>query len=167
MRKVLVIGCPGAGKSTFARRLHGIVGLPLHHLDLLFWNEDKTFVPASIFKGRQEKILNTDNWIIDGNYESTLERRLLFADTIFFLDYPLDVCIAGVKERSGKFRPDLPWKENENDETFEELVSFIRDFHKSGRQKISALLGTCSGKEVYHFKSRDEATMYLNALCQK
>lgn len=167
MKKVLVIGCPGAGKSTFARRLQEIVGLPLYYLDLLFWNEDKSSVPTKVFISRQEEILKTDRWIIDGNYENTLEQRLRFADTIFFLDYPLEICVSGVKERCGKSRPDLPWIENEDDGMIEDLISFIHAFHKESRNNILSLLKSFLDKEIYYFKNRDEANLYLDMLCQR
>ena len=88
MRKVMIIGCPGSGKSTFARALHAATGLPLYYLDMLYWNADKTTVSKEVFRGRLREILDTDAWILDGNYGSTIEIRLEACDTVFFLDYP-------------------------------------------------------------------------------
>ena len=99
MKKVIVIGCPGSGKSTFSKSLHRITGIPLFHLDMLFWNADKTTVEKSVFLDRLLKIFQNDEWIIDGNYASTMELRMQKCDTVIFLDYPLDVCLNGIKER--------------------------------------------------------------------
>ena len=52
MKKVIVIGCPGSGKSTFSRALHEIVGIPLYHLDMMYWNADRTTVEKSVFLER-------------------------------------------------------------------------------------------------------------------
>ena len=99
MNKVIVIGCPGSGKSTFSRALHELTGLPLYHLDLLNWNSDKTTVDKKVFIEKLKNVIAQDSWIIDGNYGSTIELRLKECDTVFFLDYPVDVCIDGVKSR--------------------------------------------------------------------
>ena len=85
MKRVIVIGCPGSGKSTFARALHDKTGLPLHHLDMMYWNADKTTVPKEVFRARLAELLTEDAWIIDGNYGSTMETRMAACDTVFFL----------------------------------------------------------------------------------
>ena len=86
MKKVIIIGCPGGGKSTFAKKLGKTTGLPLYHLDMLYWNEDKTTVPREVFISRLESAMNTDEWIIDGNYGDLLqEERLKMADKIIFV----------------------------------------------------------------------------------
>ena len=87
MKKVIIIGCPGSGKSTFARALNTITGLPLFHLDNMKWNADKTVVSKSTFMERLNNAIEKERWIIDGNYGSTMELRLQACDTVFFLDY--------------------------------------------------------------------------------
>lgn len=59
-RRAMVIGCPGSGKSTFSRALHRITGLPLHHLDMLNWNQDGTTVPKDVFIQRLQDVLVQD-----------------------------------------------------------------------------------------------------------
>ena len=112
----MVIGCPGSGKSTFSRTLHKLTGIPLCHLDLLYWNSDRTTVDKAVFRERLSNTIQMDEWIIDGNYGSTIELRLQACDTVIFLDYPLNVCLDGIKERRGKARTDMPWIENEDEE---------------------------------------------------
>ncbi len=114
MKKVIVIGCPGSGKSTFGRKLKSIIGLPLYHLDMLFWNEDKTTVSREVFIKRLQEVMSTSKWIIDGNYGSTMEMRIKDCDTVFFLDYSTEVCIEGIELRKGQARSDMPWVENDN-----------------------------------------------------
>ena len=60
MKKIMVIGCPGAGKSTFSRALRDKMGLPLFHLDILFWNSDKTNVSREEFDQKLSRILKQD-----------------------------------------------------------------------------------------------------------
>lgn len=107
MKKIMVIGCPGSGKSTLSRTLHKITGIPLFHLDMMYWNSDRTTVDKSVFCERLLNTIQKDEWIIDGNYGSTMELRLQACDTVIFLDYSLDVCLNGIKERRGKVRTDM------------------------------------------------------------
>ena len=158
MNKVIVIGCPGSGKSTFSRALHELTGLPLYHLDLLNWNSDKTTVNKNVFIERLKNIITQDSWIIDGNYGSTIELRLKECDTAFFLDYPVDVCIDGIKQRQGKTRSDMPWTETEDDEEF---LEFIKNYNSQSRPNVLSLLEQYSEKEIVIFKSREEADKYL------
>ena len=71
MKRAIVIGCPGAGKSTFARKLKDKTGLPLYYLDRIFHKPDRTTVPREEFDQKLQTILQTDRWIIDGNYQRT------------------------------------------------------------------------------------------------
>ena len=102
MKRVIVIGSPGAGKSTFSRNLRDRTGLPLYHLDNIWHKPDRTTISREEFDERMGAILAKDRWIIDGNYSRTLELRLKLCDTVFLLDYPLEVCLAGVNDRIGK-----------------------------------------------------------------
>lgn len=161
MNKVIVIGCPGAGKSIFSIALHKKTALPLYHLDLLNWNSDKTTVGKEVFRQRLKDVLTRDRWIIDGNYGSTMELRIKECDTVFFLDYPLDICLEGIRQRQGKPRPDMPWVDTENDEEF---LEFIRNYNTESRPKVIKLLNKYSEKNIVIFRSRKEADEYLNRM---
>ena len=160
MRKIIVIGCPGSGKSTFSRALHGKTGIPLYHLDMMYWNEDKTTVERSVFLERLSAVIEKNAWIIDGNYASSMEMRMSACDTVFFLDYPTEVCLGGIKERMGKARSDIPWVETEEDAEFVELV---KNFNCTQRDKISALLERYKSKSIFVFTSREEANVFLDS----
>lgn len=163
MKRVMVIGCPGSGKSTLSRELHKITGLPLFCLDMMYWNPDRTKVDKAVFRKSLFDVLLTDEWIIDGNYGSTMEQRMQVCDTVIFLDYPLRVCLDGVLERRGKERPDMPWVEraNEIDVVF---LDFIKSFNAESRPNIIELLEKYSYKNVIILKSRDEADEFLKRL---
>lgn len=163
MKKIIVIGCPGSGKSTFSRTLHKMTGIPLFHLDMMYWNSDRTTVDKSIFRERLSNAIQKDEWIIDGNYGSTIELRLQACDTVVFLDYPLDVCLNGIKERRGKPRTDMPWIENEDEEDAE-FIEFIKNYNAESRPKVMGLLDKYSDKDIYIFNNRDEADEFLNQI---
>lgn len=160
MKKVLIIGCPGSGKSTFARALHAATGLPLTYLDMLYWNADRTTVSSEVFLSRLQDILHQDTWIIDGNYASSLPLRLDACDTVFFLDYPVELCLDGIRNRMGTARPDMPWIETEEDPEF---VEFVRSFSETIRPTILHLL---QGRNlnIHVFHSREEAERFLQSL---
>ena len=159
MKKVIVIGCPGSGKSTFSRALQVKTGLPLFYLDMMYWNPDKTKKEKTVFLESLASALQKDEWIIDGNYASTMEARLQACDTVFFLDYPLDVCLNGIRERRGKERPDMPWYETEKEDP--EFLAFIKSFEEQSRPAIIELLKKYPEKTVHVFSNRREADEYL------
>ena len=162
MKRVIIIGCPGSGKSTFARTLSKKTGLPLHYLDMMYWNADMTTVGRDVFDARLEVAMSGDEWIIDGNYSRTMEMRLEKADTVFFFDLPSAVCIEGVRARRGKARPDMPWVETEDDEEF---LDYIRSFETQNKPKILELLDKHGGHlEITTFKSRADADLYTEGL---
>ena len=154
MKKIIVIGCPGSGKSTFARALHDKTGVPLYHLDMMYWNADKTTVEKSVFLERLSAVLEKDAWIIDGNYGSTMELRMAACDTVIFLDYPLDICLDGIKERRGKPRSDMPWIETEEDSEF---IEFIKNYNEQQKPKVLELLKKYSDKNIIILESREQA----------
>lgn len=158
MKKVMIIGCPGSGKSTFARELTKKTGLPLYHLDMMYWNSDRTTKPKEEFRAELRETVKLPKWIIDGNYGSTLELRMEVCDTVIFLDYPTEVCLAGVKERCDKPRDDMPWIETEPDEEF---IEWVKSYNSDGRPKVIELLEKFKEKNIIIFKSRTEANEYL------
>ena len=156
--RAIVIGSPGSGKSTFSRRLCDLTGVPLYYLDILYWNADKTNVSKFVFRLRLSRILMKSAWIIDGNYASTLSLRLLRCNTVFFLDYPENVCIDGALSRIGQKREDMPWVEQQRDETF---LQYIRDFHINTRPHLIKKLSRQQHKSIIIFTSREQADNYL------
>lgn len=163
MKRVLVIGCPGSGKSTFARRLQKITDLPLYYLDMLFWNADKTTVSKEVFDLRLDEVLKKEEWIIDGNYSRTMERRLERCDTVFFLDYDVQVCVDGITNRVGTVRPDMPWIENEVDGDF---LQFVKDFKTNGTGQICEMLDKFPQVKKIVFKNRRESEEFLQKLTE-
>lgn len=161
MKKVIVIGCPGSGKSTFSRSLAAAIKLPLYPLDMLYWNADRTTVPKTVFLKKLDDILKQEAWIIDGNYGSTMDLRLNACDTVFFLDYPTEICLAGIMERRGKSRPDIPWVEKEIDAEF---LTFVQNFALESRPAILALLQKYPDKRKIIFHTRKEADDFLRSL---
>ena len=159
MQRAIVIGCPGAGKSTFARALRDGTGLPLYYLDRLWHKPDRTTVTPEEFDAALQRILREERWILDGNYARTLPERLRACDTVFLFDLPVADCLAGAAARIGQQREDLPWLETEPDPQF---FQWIEEFHATQLPQTYALLRDHGeGREIHVFKSRTEASAYL------
>ena len=93
MKKIIVIGSPGAGKSVFSKKLSDITNIRLYHLDMLYHKEDGTHISKEELEEKLVKIFEEDSWIIDGNYQRTIEMRLKQCDTVFLLNIPTADCI--------------------------------------------------------------------------
>ena len=155
MKKVIVIGCPGSGKTTFAEKLHKSTGLPLFYLDAIWHKPDRTHISREVYDKRLAEILELEEWIIDGNYSRTLEVRMQASDTIFLFDLPTEVCIQGATERLGKARYDVPWIDTELDP---KLKKEIEEFPEKNLPHIYELLDKYKeSKQVVIFKSRMQA----------
>ena len=80
-------------------------------------------------------------------------------DTVIFLDYPLDICLDGIKERRGKPRSDMPWVETDEDAEF---IEFIKNYNEQQKPKVLELLEKYSDRNIIIFKSREQADAFLN-----
>lgn len=162
-KKIMIIGSPGSGKSTFARKLRDKSGLPLFYLDMIKHKPDRTEILREEFNIKLAEIIKMPEWIIDGNYQRTLEARMEKADTIILFDLPTEVCLDGAKARIGTKREDLPWIETE--ETFEgEFKQWIEDFSEKQLPEIYSLLEKYRDKEIVVFRSREDADVFISLL---
>lgn len=165
MLKVIVIGSPGAGKSVFSQKLKNIIDLPLYHLDMLYHKKDGTHISKEELEERLKSIFKEEKWIIDGNYQRTLELRLKECDTVFLLDFPLEDCLLGAESRIGVKREDLPWIEENLNEEFRQVII---DFPKKKLPQIYELIEKYKmNKKIIVFKTREEADNYLEMLKNK
>ena len=160
MKRIIVIGCPGAGKSTFARKLAENTGLPLHFLDMIWHRADRKIIGREEFDRQLDKLVIEDEWILDGNYARTLPIRLAHCDTVFFFDIPLEVCIEGARSRLGKERVDMPWVDDEIDPEF---LQWIKHFPRDVVPEIEHHLRNFD-KTIIRFHSRAEANNFIESL---
>ena len=159
--KILILGCSGSGKSVFAMKLREKTGLPLIHLDNIWWRPDRTHISREEFDLRLAALLRGDRWILDGDYSRTYEPRIRACDTVIFLDYGEAVAMAGITGRVGQKRPDMPWTEGTLDP---ELVALVRNYQTKNRPVLLALLEQYPEKRRIILRSREEAEAWLAAL---
>lgn len=160
-KKIIVIGPPGAGKSYFSIKLSKIIEVPVYHMDNIYWYEDKTHITREELMEKINIIMNKEEWIIDGNYISTIEQRINCAETIFYLDFTTELCVEGVKSRIGIKREDMPWVEKTLDEEF---LNFVIKFRDETKPRIETLLEKDMGKKVIRFTTREEMQSFLDGI---
>ena len=164
MERVMIIGCGGAGKSTLARKLGEKTGLPVVHLDQIWWAPgDWKHLEREEFDRLLHIETEKPRWILDGNFNRTLELRLEKCDTVIYLDYPRIVCLKNwmgrVIKNWGHARIDMA--EGCNEWFDPEMARWIWEFNKKNRARYHELLRNLDGVQVHIFHSRREAEKFL------
>ena len=161
-RRVLVVGCSGAGKTTFAMQLADVLDLPVIHLDIEYWRPGWQHPPQDEWPARVDDLAARDDWVMDGNYGATLERRLARAQAAIFLDVPRLTCLCRVIVRSWRYRgrpgPGLPAGCPERLEW--QFLMWVWNYEQRSRGRVVSLLAG-SGLPVVHLRTRREAERWL------
>ena len=166
MERILIVGNSGAGKSTMARALSEKTGLPVVHLDRLFWRENWQHIAREEFDALLRQELEKPQWIIDGNYDRTVSMRLAYCDTVIYLDYPRWQCLLGVVKRVitsyGKVRPDMA---DGCPERFDwEFMKYVWNYNRDNRDKLFHKLDNLENGKVILLKNRKEGKAFLRNL---
>ncbi|HEX8559947.1 MAG TPA: DNA topology modulation protein [Pyrinomonadaceae bacterium] len=164
MRRILVIGSGGAGKSTLARRLGRRLGLEVLHLDAFFWRPGWVETPKDEWRRTVEGLCGREAWVMDGNFSGTLDVRLAACDTVVFLDLPRAVCLWRVLKRLAMYRngrrPDMA--EGCGERLDLKFLHWVWTFPSRSRPKVLARLAEmAAGKRVVRLRSDAEVERFL------
>jgi adenylate kinase family enzyme len=159
MKRILVIGSSGAGKSTFARRLHEATGLKLIHLDKIHWKPNWTEPSKDEWRKILENAIKDKEWIMDGNFGGTMEMRLGACDTAIFLDMPRVICVYRILKRiiiyRKENRPDMA--EGCNERFDWKFIKWVWNYPTRSKPKVEELLKRFeSEKTVIQLKSKQD-----------
>jgi len=163
----MLIGNGGAGKSTLARELGRRTGLPVVHLDALFWQPGWVEPAREEWRVTQREALDGTDWIADGNYSGTMEERLPAADVVVLLDYPRRVCLLGVVTRAWRYRhtprPDMaPCCPERLDFSF---LRYVWSYPDKGRPRVLAKVDRYGKNDVLvRLRNRREARAWLDTM---
>lgn len=163
MRKILIIGSPGSGKSTLGKYLSEKLNIPLVNLDKLFWKDGWVRRSREEFDALLLNELEKEAWIVDGNYQRTIELRLKHADTVIFFDYNRFLCLWRVLKRVvtnyGKVRDDMG--EGCRERFDWEFLRYVYSFNDKEREKIYKKLSTNPSVRVIIIKKRKDLKTIL------
>ncbi|GAB3432445.1 P-loop NTPase family protein [Flindersiella endophytica] len=154
MERVLVVGCCGGGKSYVARAIGQLTGAPVTHLDAMYYDDEWNTAPMDDFADAQRELVARPRWVIDGNYNSTLEIRLRACDTVVFVDVPTRSCLWGIfsrhVRRGGEHQLNL------------DVVKYVLGYRRTMRPRVLAKLEEYAGHaRVVSLHSRARARQWL------
>ena len=166
MERVMIIGCGGAGKSTLAKQLGEKTGLPVVHLDKLYWKPGWVSMSREEFDVIHRDAINRNEWIMDGNFDRTMEARMEQCDTVIYLDFSRFACLMGVLKRIittyGTVRPDMG--EGCPERLDWEFLKWVWNFKKNKRDNHYILLEKYSDKSIVILKNRREVKLFLASI---
>lgn len=167
MERVMIIGCGGSGKSTLARELGEKTGIPVVHLDRIFWSPGNwEHLEKEAFDALLMREMEKSRWILDGNYNRTMPMRLERCDTVIYLDFNRFSCLCGWIKRVitnwGRARSDMA---QGCEEWFDpEFAKWIWNFNRNYRRKYYEMLSLQTNKEIHIFKNRRQLRAYLDSV---
>ncbi|HXK50796.1 MAG TPA: topology modulation protein [Clostridiales bacterium] len=171
MKRILVLGCGGAGKSTFSKELHKKLGYELIHLDCHFWLPGWEMIEKEKFDSMLDDFVSREEWIMDGNYSRTIDKRLDRADTVVYFDFPRWRCLYNAVMRMVKGK--LFKKERSDitagcEEKFDmEFYRWIWNFNKNNRAgNIARLEQVKESKKVYIVRNYRQKRELLETICR-
>jgi len=169
MKRILVIGSGGSGKSTLSVKLGATLGIEVFHLDKLYWSAGWIESERNKWQSIVEELLVREQWIIDGNFSGTLQQRIESCDTIVFLDLSRALCLWRILKRRLHYRhggrPDMA--EGCNERLNLEFVSWILNYQRRTRPKVLNLIKlNTANKKIFWLKSPQQVKAFLLSLEQ-
>ena len=166
MKRVVVIGSGGAGKSTFSRQLGEITGLPVIHLDRLFWQPGWVQTSKEEWAEIVSREIQRPAWIMDGNFGGTREMRMHAADTIIMLDLSRWICVYRILKRTLLYkpggRPDMA--DGCHEKLDPEFILWVWNYRKRSRKNAMTEMEKLVDKDIIILKTRREVEQFLRRL---
>lgn len=162
-KRILLIGCPGSGKSTLAKRIGEVTNKPVIHLDTIYWLPHWERRPQDEFENLLKEELEKEEWIIDGNYNRTLDLRISYCDLIIYLDIPRRVCLYSVIKRRiqyrNKSRDDM--QKDCNEAIDYSFISYVYKFNKTHRKRYYEILDKTEKEYIIIKKRKDIEKLFI------
>ncbi|HVF47034.1 MAG TPA: DNA topology modulation protein [Pyrinomonadaceae bacterium] len=166
MKKIMVVGSGGAGKSTFSKHLGEILGIEVIHLDQLYWRPNWIDTPKDEWAAMVRDLVKRETWIMDGNFGGTRQIRLNACDTAIWLDIPRAICMYRVLKRAivyrNRSRPDMA--EGCNERLDWDFIRWVWNYPKRARTRIAKELEQAPGKRIVILRSRRDVERFLSGM---
>jgi adenylate kinase family enzyme len=164
MDRIAIIGCGGSGKTTLARVVGAKLGIPVTHLDAVYYDQSWQPLPMEKFAAIQENLVAAERWIIEGNYATTLPIRLARADTVIFLDFPAITCLWGIAQRRWKYRGGQHTN-GVYDRITRSFIGYILGFRRQMRPRVRRLMADhAQHTRLVTLTSRRHANAFLRSI---
>ena len=165
MNRIAIIGCGGSGKSHLARELGAALGIPVAHLDALYYDHQWHPLTNDRFAELQRELAAQTQWVADGNYASTLPIRLAAADTVIFLDPTAWACLWGILQRRLRHGAGQHATIGVYDRITWSFIRYILGYRRSMRPRVQRLLDQhARHADVVVLRSRRAARRYLTVV---
>ncbi len=165
MKRVMIFGASGSGKSTLARDLGAITGLPVIHIDPMYWKAGWVQRDRAETTALVRKAMARDRWVFEGNHHATFPERIARADTVVFLDFPTGLRLWRVIRRTlrflGKTRPDMGEGCPERFDA-EFIFKWVAGYRRrSYARDLAVLEGLPADVRAFHLRSRADVRRFL------
>ena len=168
MERVVVVGCCGSGKSYVAREIGRLTGAPVTHLDAIYYDDEWNTAPMDDFADAQRELVAAPRWVIDGNYNSTLEIRLRACDTVVFVDVPTRSCLWGMVSRQLRHGAGQHSANGVYNRINAGVVKYVLGYRRSMRPRVLSKVEAYAGHaRVVSLRSRARARQWLAKLADQ
>lgn len=161
------MGCGGSGKSRLARELGRLIEAPVTHLDAEYFDDQWNPMPMEKFEARQRDLVAGPRWVIDGNYNSTLQVRLEAADTVIFMDLPTRSCLRGILARQVRHGSGQDRASGVYNRITPGVLRYVLRYRRTMRPRVRAKIEQfAADAEIIVFTSRRHARRFLSSVAR-
>jgi adenylate kinase family enzyme len=162
VERVAIVGCGGSGKSYVARQLGRLLDLPVVHMDTVYFDDQWNPLPMERFEAAQRELVAAPRWVIDGNYNSTVQVRLEAADTVVFMDLPTRVCLWGILSRQLRHGRGQNNQDGVYNRITPDVLRYVLSYRRKMRPRILAKIDQyASDTQVIVLTSRRQTRRFL------